>query len=151
VPFTAAQIWDRVYPRIDSPRADLTAWTPQVVFVNYGENDDSFTQRNNQAFPAAEFTDRYVMLVQAMRHAYPAATIVILRGGMYGGAKSERLRAPWYAAVGRLEEHDAHVTHYVFEHWSPTHPRVADDRAMADELIAWLRKQPFMAGMRAEK
>lgn len=144
VPFTAGEIWNRVYPDPKSPLADFTEWAPAVVFVNFGENDDSFTRVHHQPFPSAAFTQGYVALVHSIRSAYPAATIVILRGGMFGGAQSERLRGPWQAAVAELEKTDPHVTHYVFKHWSNTHPRVVDDRAMADELVAWLKRQPFM-------
>jgi len=144
----AGEVWDRIYPEAKSPRADLAAWTPDVVFVNYGENDDSFTRNQGQPFPRAAFTRGYVALIRAMRAAYPKAEIVCLRGGMFGGAKSEPLREAWTAAVKELEAGDTKVSHYVFTHWSETHPRVADDRAMADELIAWLRAQAFFARYR---
>ncbi|HNY41478.1 MAG TPA: SGNH/GDSL hydrolase family protein [Bryobacteraceae bacterium] len=140
----AGQIWDRVYPVASSPKADLAAWTPDVVFVNYGENDDSFTTTNKLPFPA-RFTENYIALVQAIRAAHPQAHIVILRGGMYGGANSEPLREAWSTAVRRLKAGDPRVYSYVFTHWSRNHPRVSDDRAMADELTAWLEKQTFMA------
>jgi len=39
---------------------------------------------------------------------------------------------------------DAQIAHYVFVHYSTQHPRVSDDRAMADELVAWLKQQAFM-------
>lgn len=143
VPKRTDEIWDRLYPEIGSPRADLTGWSPDVIFLNYGENDDSFTRAKELPFPA-DFTERYVQLVRDIRQAYPSAQIVLLRGGMTGGARSERLRSPWERAVAQLESEDPHVAHFVFQHWSRTHPRVADDRAMADELIAWLRTQPFI-------
>lgn len=143
-PVKAGEIWDRVYPRPDSPRADLTQWRPDVIFVNLGENDDSFTTAKTQPFPTQMYSDKYVELVRAMREAYPTARIVVLRGGMFGGAQSPRLRGPWEAAVARLEQADPQVSHFVFQHWSSNHPRVADDRAMADELIAWLKTQPFV-------
>jgi lysophospholipase L1-like esterase len=144
VPMKAGEIWDRVYPVSTSAAADLTAWTPQVVFINLGENDDSFTKAKEQPFPAAAFTGGYVSLVRAIRAAYPQAEIVILRGGMFGGAQSLRLRTPWEAAVTQLEGADAHLTHFVFGHWSSNHPRVFDHQAMADELVEWLKQQPFM-------
>jgi lysophospholipase L1-like esterase len=143
----AGQIWDRVYPVASSPRADLAAWTPDVVFLNFGENDDSFTTANKLPFPA-RFTENYIALVQAIRAAHPNAQIVILRGGMYGGANSEPLREAWSAAVRRLKAGDPRVHSFVFTHWSRNHPRVADDRAMADELSAWLEKQSFMQAYR---
>jgi len=144
----AGEIWDRLRPDPKSPRADLSTWAPDVVFVNYGENDDSFTNKDHQPFPSAEFTKGYIELVQAMRAAYPKAEIVILRGGMHGGAKSERLREPWEAAVRELEAKDPRISHFVFKHWSGTHPRVSDHRAMADELVTWLETQAFMEGRR---
>jgi lysophospholipase L1-like esterase len=144
----AGEIWDRVYPDPGAPRADLQSWLPDVVFVNLGENDDSFTTAKQLPFPSESYTVGYIALVRAMRAAWPKATIVILRGGMFGGSQSERLRGPWEAAVSQLEADDKAVSHFVFQHWSRNHPRVADHRAMAHELIAWLREQPFMAATR---
>jgi len=139
----AAQAWDRLYPEVASPRADLAAWQPDVAFVNLGENDDSYPKAHQQPFPAA-FAADYVALVRSIRAAYPHAEIVLLRGGMYGGARSTPLREAWHAAVSELEAADPAISHYVFRHWSETHPRVADDRAMADELTAWLKRQSFL-------
>ncbi len=143
-PVKAGEIWDKVYPRPDSPRADLAAWQPEVAFINLGENDDSYTFAKKLPFPPG-FTAGYVALVKAIRAAYPHAQIVLLRGGMQGGAESTNLRAAWEAAVHEVEATDSRITHYVFTHWSKLHPRVSDDRAMADELTAWLKTQRFMA------
>ena len=148
---TAREIWDRVYPETGSKRANLGDYTPDVVFINLGENDDSFTKAKNLPFPSADYTEGYVALVKSIRGAYPSAHIVILRGGMFGGAKSERLRGPWQLAVERLEQADPRVSHFVFQHWSSRHPRVADHRAMADELVAWLKRQPVMQPHQVER
>jgi lysophospholipase L1-like esterase len=139
----AGQAWDRLYPTADSPRADLQAWQPDVACLNFGENDDSFPRAHHQAFPAG-FTAGYVELVKAIRSAYPHTEIVLLRGGMFGGAQSAPLRRSWDAAVRELEAEDPAVSHFVFTHWSSNHPRVADDQALAAELIAWLKAQRFM-------
>jgi lysophospholipase L1-like esterase len=143
----AGEIWDRLYPNTNSARADLSKWTPQVVFVNYGENDNSYPEAHKQPFPA-NFTDRYVSLIKAIRATYPSAQIVLLRGGMFNGEQSEPLRVAWEAAVKRLEAGDANISHFVFHYWKSTHPRVADDRIMADKLIAWLKEQKFMTAYR---
>ncbi len=139
----AGEIWDRLYPNAASPRADLSAWKPQIVFANFGENDASFSSAHNQPFPT-NYTAGYVSLVQAIRRAYPAAQIVLLRGGMFNGAQSEPLRLAWESAVTQSEATDKNVSHFVFKHWTANHPRVADDRTMAAELTAWLKKQKFM-------
>lgn len=142
-PAKAGEIWDKVYARADSPRADLAAWQPDVVFINFGENDDSYAAAQNQPFPPG-YAPGYVELVKKIRGVYPRAQIVLLRGGMHSGAKSEKLRAAWESVVHEVEAADPRIAHFVFKHWSQQHPRVADDRAMADELTAWLKQQPFM-------
>ncbi len=139
----AGQTWNKLYPRADSPRADLAAWQPDVTFVNFGENDDSFTNGHKLPFPP-DWVSGYVALVRDIRAAYPRTQIVLLRGGMTGGAKSERLRTAWEAAVKEAEAADPHIAHFVFTHYSALHPRVSDDRIMADELTAWLKQQAFM-------
>ncbi|MFZ5493729.1 MAG: SGNH/GDSL hydrolase family protein [Verrucomicrobiota bacterium] len=144
VEMKAGEVWDKVYPRAVASRADLLAWQPDVVLLNFGENDDSFTRVNRRPFPTG-FPAGYVALVRAVRTAYPAAQIVLLRGGMWGGAKSPELRKAWEAAVKELEAGDPRISHYVFQHWSEQHPRVSDHRAMAAELTDWLKRQPFMA------
>lgn len=119
-----------------------TAWTPDLIFLNYGENDDSFTSGEGRPFPAA-FTEEYVALVRSMRAAWPQARIVILRGGMFGGSQSECLCGSWEAAVAQLERADPGIAHFAFEHWTPHHPRVSDHKIMADALVAWLRGPSF--------
>jgi lysophospholipase L1-like esterase len=143
----AGEVWNKTYPNPASPRADLTQWVPQVIFVNFGENDDSYPRAHGQPFPA-NYTDGYIALVRDIRAAYPAAHIVLLRGGAFGGAKSKPYRQAWESAVTQLEAADPAISHFVFAHWTGNHPRVADDRALADELIAWLKQQPFMQSFR---
>jgi len=143
VPVKAGEVWDRLYPAADSARADPPAWQPDVVCINFGENDDSFSRGHGQPFPAG-YVPGYVALVKSMRIAYPKAHFVLLRGGMYGGAKSEPLRMAWDEVMARVETDDPNVGHFAFSHWTETHPRVKDDRAMAEELISWLRQQSFM-------
>lgn len=137
----AASIWDRLYPASQSPAANLSTWMPDMVFVNFGENDDSFTRAHQQPFPA-DFTQRYVAFVRAVRQTFPRAEIALLRGGMTGGATSKPLQLAWESAVRELRASDPRVKAFAFQHWSKNHPRVADDRAMADELIAWLHQNP---------
>ena len=144
---TAGEIWDRLYPGTNSPPADLHTWIPDIVFVNFGENDASYPAAHGQPFPT-NYTAGYMALIHAMRTAYPAAHIVLLRGGMFNGAQNEPLRKAWEAAVTQLEANDKNIGHFVFPHWQPTHPRVADDRTMADELITWLKQQDFMPAYR---
>jgi lysophospholipase L1-like esterase len=116
---------------------------PDVVFVLLGDNDDSYPRAHGLPFPG-NFVEKYVSVVDAIRAAYPKASIVLLNGGMWAGTHSPPLGAAWTAAVSRLEAKDSGISHYTFVHWTDQHPRVADHREMADELLAWLKAQPFM-------
>lgn len=138
--YTAGQIWNRYYPDPTSLLASPQDWAPQVVFLNYGENDDSFTKKDNNPFPA-DYTKNYIALVENMRKIYPESHIVLLRGGMGGGATSEPLIKAWTQVVESLEKRDSKIHHYVFKHWYHLHPRVKDHRIMAKELIRWVKKQ----------
>ena len=142
VAIKAGQAWDRLYPKADSPRADLS-WTPDIVFVNYGENDASFTGGQKRPFPPG-FAAGYAALVRSIRSAWPKARIVLLRGGMAGGAQNEALRTAWTAAADELQAGDPRVSRYVFTHSAENHPRVSDDEAMAAELSSWLRARDYL-------
>ncbi len=137
------QVWDRTYPEASSPRADLAAWVPDVALVLLGDNDDSYPRSKHLPFPA-DFDGKYASLIHAIRAAYPRARIVLLNGGMWAGTNSRELGAAWAKVVSRLESADPAISDYTFAHWTDNHPRIADHRALADELDAWLMRQPFM-------
>jgi lysophospholipase L1-like esterase len=141
------QVWDRTYPEAASPRADLSAWVPDVALVLLGDNDDSYPRSRHLPFPA-DFGEKYAALIHAIRAAYPRARIVLLNGGMWAGTNSRELGAAWAKVVSRLESEDPAISDYTFAHWTDSHPRIADHRALADELDAWLARQPFMAAGR---
>ena len=143
VDVNAGEMWSRLYPKASSAIADINAWTPNVVFVNLGENDESFTRTHNQPFPV-NFIVGYISLVRAIRAAYPKAHIVLLRGGTYGGMHSEPLNQAWKDAVTQLESSDKGISHFIFRYQAMNHPRVAEHRILADELITWLKQQDFM-------
>lgn len=135
------ETWNKLYPYGASEFAAQDEFKPDYVFINLGENDDSWSNNRGVQFPL-DYDERYISMVREMRKVYPEARFVLLRGGMYGGAKSERLREPWLKVVKTLEEEDENLTHFVFRHWSELHPRVQDHEKMAAELTAWLRTQP---------
>ncbi len=137
------QVWDRTYPSASSAKADLTQWTPDVVLVLLGDNDDSYPRSHSLPFPT-QFGEKYAALVHAIRTAYPKASIVLLNGAMWAGIHSKELETAWGAVVAKLESQDAGIRHYTFAHWTMNHPRVADHRALADEVDTWLGSQAFM-------
>jgi lysophospholipase L1-like esterase len=141
--WTEGQIWGRVYADSKSAKADLTQWTPRIVFVHLGENDGSYPSGHHQPFPT-NFAEAYIGFGQNVRAVNPNAEIVLMEGGMWNGANNKELLGAWHEAVAKLEASDKKMTHFQFKHWTGPHPRVADHQALADELIAWLKQQDFM-------
>ncbi|MEI6035414.1 MAG: GDSL-type esterase/lipase family protein [Verrucomicrobiae bacterium] len=139
------EILDRLYPTKTSPPADQTMWTPDVVFVAVGGNDFLFTAEKGQPFPE-NFAEGYIALVRSVRAAYPAAHIVLLGGTLISEPpRTEALDKAWEAAVQRIEAgDDKSVSHYVCKHVYGGHPKVADHRALAQEIVGWLKQQRFM-------
>ena len=80
--WTEGQIWGRVYADSKSAKADLTQWTPRIVFVHLGENDGSYPQGHHQPFPT-NFAGAYIGFIQKVRAANPKAEIVLMEGGMW--------------------------------------------------------------------
>jgi lysophospholipase L1-like esterase len=144
VDIVMGQVWDRTYPSATSVKADLDKWTPDVVLILLGDNDDSFPRAHSLPFPT-NFVEKYTDFVHSVRSAYPKASIVLLNGAMWAGTHSDVLVKQWSIAVSGLEARDPAISHFTFAHWTMNHPRVADHRALADELDAWLRTRPFMA------
>lgn len=140
----APEVWDRLYPVAGSARADLAAWTPDTVFLNFGENDDSFTRTNAQPFPTDAFVAGYLGLARAIRAAWSHARLVLLRGGMTCGHHGEQLVPAWEQIVAELQAGEPNVEAYAFQHFSELHPRTTDHHAMAAELVAWLKTKPAL-------
>jgi lysophospholipase L1-like esterase len=122
---------------------------PDVVFVLLSDNDDSYPRAHNLPFPA-NFTEKYVAYVRAIRAARPKAPIVLLNGAMWAGTHSPSLVTAWTSAVSQLESQDPGISHLVFLHWTQNHPRVADHRALADELLSWLKAHPSVMPVGAQ-
>lgn len=146
--FTAPQIWNRLALNPKGPLADLQAWVPDMVFINLGENDGSYTSAQNQPFPD-NFAATYITYVDAIRAAWPKVHMVLLRGGMFNGFQNPDLIAAWEAVVAHYAA-DPLVHSYAFAHHSGLHPRTADHSALAGELVAWLKDQPGLKAWTAD-
>lgn len=134
----APQVWNRYAPMARGNLADLKAWTPDVVFTNFGENDASYSQANGSPFPEA-YTETYIKYIQELRKTWPTAKIVILRGGMYHG-KNDPALAQAVDAVRSAFADDKLIYGYNFVRSSNTHPRVSAHRDMAEELVQFFKQ-----------
>jgi lysophospholipase L1-like esterase len=135
------EVWDRVAPRPDAPRAPPPERAPDVVFVNLGQNDHGFPASRGEPF-AADYGPRYLAFVRDLRARYPRARLVLLTGGMTGWKEQPALERTTRATAARLRAGgDALVWTFTFEAFAATHPRFDVHERMADELVAFLRRR----------
>jgi lysophospholipase L1-like esterase len=114
---------------------DFSKWPADIVVIDLGQNDYSLGA-------GAEMVDAYVDFVDRMRAVHPHAAIFLVIGSM--SAVGEGSPFPDYvrAAVATVNAAgDTNVYAYVFPEYAPAgHPHAAEHRAMADDLLAYLRE-----------
>lgn len=137
-------VWDRTgygpaYPSDQPTEWDFTQWVPQVVVVALGQNDshpDDFMAHDPNSEQSQHWRQRYGEFLMALREQYPQAHIVcattILEHDM-----------AWDSAIRQVVEqmHDPRITHFLYARngcGTPGHPRIAEDREMAQQLSAYL-------------
>jgi lysophospholipase L1-like esterase len=139
--FLMPQVWDRVAPRPDAPVAPRDPRAPDVVLVNLGQNDHGLPASRGEPF-ASDFARRYLDFVRQLRRRYPDAKLVLLVGGMSAWKEQPAIPQALDAAVERLHgEGDAKVWTYTFQAFAWAHPRIDTHEQMADELVAFLKKE----------
>ncbi|GAB2685032.1 SGNH/GDSL hydrolase family protein [Mucilaginibacter koreensis] len=147
-PLIMPEMYDRLNPNDKDSRYDFSTYQPQVVVINLGQNDASIIGNPNleqfkarfgtQKPDAATIIKAYQNFYGAIRSKYPSATIICALGSM----SAVQPGSPWpgYVAQAVANLHDRKMLTFLF---SPVkgyaHPRVADDRKMADELIAFIK------------
>jgi lysophospholipase L1-like esterase len=135
------QVWDRYAPRLDAAVAPPEAWAPDVVLVNLGQNDHGFPASQGRRI-AADFGERYLAFVRALRARHPGARLVLLAGGMTAWQDEPAIPRALQRAVTTLRgEGDAQVWAYTFRAFAHAHPRIDVHARMADELTRFLKQE----------
>ncbi len=144
-PLLMGRVWDRLYPRPDSQVYAFNVRPPDIVVINLGQNDHGFTADQGQPFPA-DFRERYVELIHAIRRRYPDAWIICAAGGMSAFRDSPALSGAWREAVGELAD-DRKIVSFVFKAFSYAHPRVDTHISLARELAAFIKRNIDLSGL----
>lgn len=147
-PTIMPEIYNRLDPLDSSSRWDFSKIRPDLVVVNLFQNDSwivmlpdqpSFRQRFGAKPPSSEqIISAYMNFVKKIRAVYPDTPIICALGSM--DATKEGSPWPGYVqtAVDRLT--DSKIYTLVFPYLQKSgHPRVADDKRMADQLIDFIR------------
>jgi hypothetical protein len=149
VPYVMPEVYDRVGPSIDFAKWDFSKYTPDIVVINLFQNDswlikmpghDDFVKRFGKKTPTDSFiVAAYKNFVSSLRNKYPAAHIICTLGSM--DVTKEGSPWPGYVLKALEELKDAKVYSHFFKYKdSPGHPRIAEQKEMADSLIGFIEK-----------
>jgi hypothetical protein len=146
-PLIMPEMYDRLDATDPNSKWDFKKFTPDIVVINLFQNDSWIVlQPDNPQFKARFGTTKptddqiiaaYASFVQKIRIKYPKAHIICALGSM----DATRPGSPWPGYIDKAVQslHDHRIyTHFFPYKNTPGHPNVAEQRAMADDLIHFI-------------
>ena len=148
-PIIMPEMYDRLNPDDPSSKWDFTKYTPDIVVINLFQNDAWLTTMFNHPQFKARFgttpPDAYTIVqsyqnfVKSIRVKYPKASIICVLGSMDATQKGSLWPGYVEMAVKGLSDSKIY-THFFPYKETPGHPKIAEQKAMADELIEFIDK-----------
>ncbi len=148
-PVTMPEIYDRVNPTDPSSQWDFSQDKPDVVVVNLFQNDSWLVNRPDHAefkriFGTTKPTEEQIVqayqnFIKTLRGHYPNAHIICALGNM----DITREGSPWPNYVQQAAQglNDKKIyTHFMPYKDTPGHPRVEEQKAMAQSLIQFIEE-----------
>ena len=143
------EIYDRLDPFDSTSKWDFSSYTPDVVVINLFQNDMWLTASPNHPQFKARFgttppdvstiISSYQNFVKSIRIKYPTASIICALGSMNATENG----SPWPGyiekAVAGLSDTKIYTHFFPYKNTSG-HPKVAEQKVMADELIDFIDK-----------
>lgn len=128
---------------------DFSRYKPDIVVVNLLQNDlgivgrpelEPFKRRFGAQAPTDSlYISAYQSFIRQLRKHYPKAHIICALGSMNASVETTRWPGIVRAAVQGLKDKRVYTCFFPYK-GSPMHPRVKDNAAMAQQLIAFIRK-----------
>jgi hypothetical protein len=148
-PIIMPEMYDRLNPSDSTSKWDFSKYTPDIVVINLFQNDMWLTASPNHPQFKARFgttppdvptiIQSYQSFLKSIRGKYPNATIICALGSMNATQKD----SPW---PGYIEEavkglSDSKIVTHFFPYKNTSgHPKVAEQKVMADDLIDFIDK-----------
>ena len=148
-PIIMPEMYDRLDPSNPDSKWDFSKYTPDVVVINLFQNDswlinnpahEQFKARFGTTRPdEPQIIKAYQDLVSKIRVKYPNAAIVCVLGSMDATQKG----SPWpgyiETAVKNLADSKIYTHFFPYKN-TQGHPKVSEQKAMADDLIGFIDK-----------
>lgn len=148
-PTTIPDIYDLTDPHDKNTKWDFKNYTPDIVVINLFQNDSwivnqpknaEFIKKFGSQKPNENFIIKsYENFVKSIRTKYPNASIICVLGNM--DATKEGSKWPEYVkkAVANLKDKKIYSHFFAYKN-TPGHPKVDEQKAMADSLIAFINQ-----------
>jgi lysophospholipase L1-like esterase len=148
-PETIHDIYDLTNPHDKNTNWDFNKYTPDVVVINLFQNDSwlvnlpknaEFIKKFGGQKPNEDFIVKsYQNFVKTIRTKYPNASIICVLGNM--DATKEGSKWPNYIVKAIENLNDKKIYTHFFEYKNtPGHPKISEQKAMADSLIAFINQ-----------
>jgi hypothetical protein len=149
-PLIMPELYNRLDPNNPESRWDFKRYQPDIVIVNLLQNDAylfQMTKRkeylyrfDNQPKPDENFIiNSYIAFIRKIRDAYPHANIICMLGNLSITKKG----SPWpefvTKAVNYMNDPKIYTLFVPYKN-TPGHPRVEEQKKMADTLIQFIEK-----------
>lgn len=146
-PYVMSDIYDLTDPHDKTKKWNFDNYIPDIVVINLFQNDSwlvnkpkhpEFISKFGTVKPTDDFIIKsYENFVKTIRTKYPKASIICVLGNM--DATKEGSKWPNYIekAVGNLNDKKIY-THFFKYKNTPGHPKVSEQKDMADSLIAFI-------------
>ncbi len=148
-PIIMPEMYNRLNPADPASKWDFTKYTPDVVVINLFQNDAWLTANFNHPQFKARFgttppdvttiIQSYQNFVKTIRSTYPTASIICVLGSM----DATRKGSPWPGyiekAVKGLSDTKIYTHFFPYKNTSG-HPKAAEQKIMADDLIDFMDK-----------
>jgi len=148
-PIIMPEMYDRLNPEDPTSKWDFSKYTPDIVVINLFQNDMWLTASPTHPEFKARFGTTppdvptiilsYQNFVKSIRAKYPDATIICVLGSMNATEKG----SPWPGYIEKAVDglSDSKIlTHFFPYKNTPGHPKVAEQKVMADDLIGFIEK-----------
>jgi len=146
-PIIMPEMYDRLNPEDSTSKWDFSIYTPDVVVINLFQNDMWLTANLNHP----EFISRfgttppdestiilsYQNFVKKIRARYPNASIICALGSMNATEKGSLWPGYIEEAVKGLNDSKMFTHFFPYKNTSG-HPKVAEQKVMADDLIEFI-------------
>ncbi len=148
-PYVMSDIYDLTDPHDKTKKWNFNNYIPDIVVINLFQNDSwlvnkpkhpEFISTFGTVKPTEDFIIKsYQNFVKIIRAKHPNATIICALGNMDATKESSKWPIYIMKAVENLNDKKIYSHFFEFKN-TPGHPKVSEQKAMADSLIAFINE-----------